>query len=245
MTVAGDADHMHRLHDAFELHQPEIMELQLGHAVHEPGGQRRQHDLATVGRGHDPRGTIERRPEIVAVAFFGVAGVDAHPHTQHRATNPHLGRKRPLRGQRRFDRRPRPGKHRDETVTTGRNHMTAGPTDRRTNNLVMTGQRRAHRIRKRIPQRRRTHNVGKQKRHRPCRQLRPPATIGHFPTLIPGRNPLRSLVRQPGTGPTAARRRRSGIGRHSGTELSDAVRSVAADCLRLARTRWERRRYAR
>jgi len=42
-----------------------------------------QQDLTTMSGGHHPCRTIEHRAEVVAVARFGFAGRDAHPHRQH------------------------------------------------------------------------------------------------------------------------------------------------------------------
>ena len=48
--------------------------------------------------GHHPRSAIQHRTEVVAVAQFGFAGRQPHPHRQLQ---------RPLRGHRRINRRAR------------------------------------------------------------------------------------------------------------------------------------------
>ena len=66
----------------------------------------------------------------------------------------------------------------------GREHMAAVRVDRGADDPVMARQRRAHRVRKRIPQRRRALDVGEQERHRARRRWRrSPGTI-HPHTVV-------------------------------------------------------------
>ena len=45
-------------------------------------GHIRHHDLAAVTRRHDPRRTVQRPPEVVAVTFNRSTGVQAHAYRQ-------------------------------------------------------------------------------------------------------------------------------------------------------------------
>ena len=57
------------------------------------GGRLRQQDLAAVTGRHDPRGPVDRGPEVVAAARLGLAGVDPHPDADRAPVRPRLARR--------------------------------------------------------------------------------------------------------------------------------------------------------
>ena len=65
-----------------EIAQPvlaEIAQLERRRATQLPVAPETQ-DLPAVADRHQPRGAVHRRPEVVAVALLGLAGVHAHAH---------------------------------------------------------------------------------------------------------------------------------------------------------------------
>ena len=89
---------MDELKDA--LRSPQALELILAQVakrgpVREPVHDqrrrgRRQKDLATVTGRHDPRGAVERWPEVVALARGGLPNVKPHPHPKRPGLTPRL-----------------------------------------------------------------------------------------------------------------------------------------------------------
>ena len=63
----------------------------VGQLVDDQGGRGcRQQHLAAVAGGHDARGAVEGRPEVVALALGGLAGVQAHAHAERPGLAPRL-----------------------------------------------------------------------------------------------------------------------------------------------------------
>ncbi len=143
----------------------------------------RQHDLPAVARRHDPRRPVQGPPEVVAVTFFGRAGVKSHPHRQ-----PHPI----LRVDRRPQRRRRVGERRREPITTSREHHPTIGLDRRPQQHIVLRQRLAHPVRIELPPHRRTLDVGEQERHGPRRQRH------HHRAEYDTTNTRASSLRQPG-----------------------------------------------
>jgi hypothetical protein len=59
---------------------------------HQGGCRRRQQHLAAVAGRHDPRGTVDRRAEVVARARLRLAGVQPHPDPEGSRLPPRLVR---------------------------------------------------------------------------------------------------------------------------------------------------------
>ena len=68
--------------------------------------RQRHHNLTAVRRAHDPGRAVHGRAEIVAIALFGGAGVQAHTHSELTGLTPCLGRERQA-GRRRQHQPPR------------------------------------------------------------------------------------------------------------------------------------------
>ena len=106
--------------------------------------------------GHHPCGTIQNRPEIVALSQLGLAGRQPHPHRQLQL---------PLRGHRRIHRRSRRRERSAHAVPGVLEQPAAVPLDRPVQYLVMGGEGDPHLVRVGFPPTGRTLNVGEQKRH--------------------------------------------------------------------------------
>ena len=63
------------------------------------GGRLRQHDLAAVRGPAQPGRTVDDGAEVVALAKFGLAGVDGDPDPQVDYLRPCFGQQRPLQSQ--------------------------------------------------------------------------------------------------------------------------------------------------
>ena len=87
------------------------------------GGGRQQH-LAAVAGCHDPGGSVDGRPEVVAAAFCGVSSVDSHPHSQ-RGARPSRPGQTQLHADRRGHGGERRGEGHSETVTGGGEDVAA------------------------------------------------------------------------------------------------------------------------
>lgn len=80
-----------------------LAEVAQAHAIGEPVAQQllrgeRDEDLAAVADGLQARAAVERRAEVVAVALFGGAGVQAHAHGERREVGIARGEGGPVLG---------------------------------------------------------------------------------------------------------------------------------------------------
>ena len=91
---------------------------------------RRAQDLAAVGDGHEPGGTVERRAEVVPVALFGLPGVDPDPHRDGRPLRPQLDGQGALSGDGGRDGVAGTGELGGQTVAAGGEHVPAVAVDR-------------------------------------------------------------------------------------------------------------------
>jgi hypothetical protein len=115
-----------------------------------------QKDLTAVPGGHHPRRAIQHRTEVIRLPQLSFAGCDPHPDRQLEF---------PLRGHCGIDRRPRRGERGTHTIAGVLEQEAAVRLDRRTQHLVMSGERRPHPIGVGLPPTRRTLHIGEQKRH--------------------------------------------------------------------------------
>ena len=128
---------------------------------------RRDQDLAAVPGRHHPGRPVQRRTEVVLSPQLGRAGPDPHPRRQPQPALPLDRRQHGLRSRR--ERRAHP-------VPSVLEHPTPRPFHRGVQHLVMSGQRRPHRLGIGLPQAGRPLDVRKQKCHRARR------TLPHKPT---------------------------------------------------------------
>ena len=152
---------------------------------------------------------IDARAEVVAVARLGLAGVDAPAHGDADPGRPRLGRQRPVGGERGLDRVRRRVEHRDGRVALAHrvDQAAAAGLDGVGDQLVVAHERLGHRLRVRLPQRRRALDVREAERDHAGRQRRPPSRpAGARPARpassggAPDRSPCRA-----GSRPRAAR----------------------------------------
>jgi hypothetical protein len=122
-----------------------------------------------MARSRNPRRPIHRRPEVVAVACLSDPRVQPHPDLERLGKRPLLDDERLLRVERRRHRIRCGAERRMETITRGLDDVTVALLDRIPQDLIMAGQRRAHRLRVLLPQARRALEIGEQERHRPSR----------------------------------------------------------------------------
>ena len=132
---------------------------------------------------HHPGGPVQHRTEIVAVALLGLTGGDTHPHPQRHGRRPRPHPQRPLGVDRGVDRRRGPGERHRQPVPPSRKHIPVVGVHRGPHHLVMSRQRQPHPGRVRLPQPRRTLDIGEQKRHRPRRPLPHELPPAHPPTI--------------------------------------------------------------
>ena len=166
----------------------EINELDAGSADELARDQRHQ-DLAAVADRHQAGRPIQRRAVIVAVAQLGHPGVHGHANPERAGLRPRLTGQRELRVDRGVDPVGRGREHGEEAVTGGLDHVPAVTLDGLDHQLVVSRQRRGHRVRMLFPQARRTLQIGEQERDRPRRQLRhrTPFTDPAGPASKPGK----------------------------------------------------------
>jgi hypothetical protein len=144
----------------------EIHELDV-RVAHQLAGCERHDDLSTVSHRHQPRGTVQRGPVVVAIADLAAAGVNAHADAQRAGLLPRFGVEQELRGDRGVDGVGRSGKRGMSAVAGGLHHVTAVGFDRVAQDLVVARQGLAHRVRVFLPQTRRTFEVSEQEGDRP------------------------------------------------------------------------------
>ena len=133
----------------------------------------RHHDLAAVRRDrHHPGRPVDRGAVVVAVAQLGLAGVQrpCARATDRRA--PTLGaRARAARRSPRVDRVGRGGERGVHPVAGGLHHVAVVRLDRRTQDLVVAGERGLHRVGVLLPEAGRALDVGEEEGDRPGRQV--------------------------------------------------------------------------
>jgi hypothetical protein len=157
-----------------EIPQPLLTEIHehhtLGqHLTRQIGGCLRTHDLASMRDGLQPSRTVDRRTEVIAVAELPHPCVDPNPCPQRLAHRPPLRVHRSLAVDRRAHRGIRGGKHSVDAVAAALHHLTAVRGDPVTQDHVVSGQGRPHRLRLLIPQPGRDLEIREQERHRPRR----------------------------------------------------------------------------
>ena len=134
--------------------------------------QLRQHDLSAVGRRHQPAGAIERCSEIVAVAFLGLAGVNADAAAQRTGCSPLFGRERASGHDCRGDGRGRLAEHGVPAVAHRLDHRAVVRFDRVSQHGVVAYKRRPHGVGMLLPETRRTLEVGEHEGHDARGQIR-------------------------------------------------------------------------
>ena len=140
-----DLEEADRFGDVAQLVEAQVDELD---AVGERARARhrlRQHDLATVGRGHDPGAAVGRRSEVVAVpGHDGYAAVQPDPDAERlHAARGYLDQ-RPLRGDRGRDGIGRDVEARKEPVAGELDHGAAVRGDGLPEDAVVEVHRRRH-----------------------------------------------------------------------------------------------------
>ena len=145
-----------------------------GHGLRNDGlsAVRGRHDTGTPGHG---------RTEVVAVAFVGFTDMQPDPHPDRCFGGPGLAADRLLDRCRCGCGVVDPGERRCEGITGRGEHIPTVGFDRFTQQPVVHGQRRRHRPRVPVPQRRRPLHIGEQERHHPGRSNRCP--LGHTPAF--------------------------------------------------------------
>ena len=132
---------------------------------------RADNDLTAPSDAAQPRHTIDRRTQVVAVAFNGFARVHANPRANCHTRRPQLDPHRPLQAVRGAQRVAGPAERRERrvTLTLGLDQGAALSRDHPSHDLVMASKRSRHRLRHTLPQLRRTHHIGEHERHHPRR----------------------------------------------------------------------------
>ena len=156
--------------------QPMLAHIQEIETVGQFGGQQlvrgqRDDDLAAAGRRLQSCAAVERRSEIVAVAFDCLAGMQGHAHV-HRRVAPFFAFQRELRIQCCTDSVARTLKCRSKSVAGSRENIPVMLVDHRAHDLVVTTQRLAHRFGVLFPHPRGTLDIGEQKCDCASRQMR-------------------------------------------------------------------------
>jgi hypothetical protein len=165
--------HAHRVRQVAQPMFPEVDEGRVGRErVADEGLERiREHDLAAVRDGHEARAPVQRRIHVLAVgAQRPVARVEAHPGLERRVA-PRFGEQAELGIEARMERTRRARKRRGHAITHLREHDAVLGRDCVAQDLVVAGERVAHRVRVLLPEARRTFEVREQERDGPCRQL--------------------------------------------------------------------------
>ena len=135
------------------------------------GGQRHD-DLASVGDAHEARRLVDGGAVVVAVARFGVPGVDAHADTQRPGAVPPLARDRELRVARGSNRVGGIGERGVRAVAGHLHDMAVVGSDRLAEDLVVPGESVLHRLGVLLPQPCGPLEVREEKRDRAGRHLR-------------------------------------------------------------------------
>ena len=169
--------HPLRSSQVLEAVSPEVDERRpVGQGVDTNRGRAvRDQDLPAVAGVADAGRADDRRADVVLVApLDGLAGVDAHPDPDGQPARPWLPLQRELSIERRRHRVRRPAERAHDAVTLALLLRTgARPVlDRRSKDLVVTGDRHRHVLRPLLPRTRRPLDIGQQERHRARRQPR-------------------------------------------------------------------------
>jgi hypothetical protein len=176
-----DLEHLNR---GRQIPQPPRPQIQQIHSAEQNRGRLGQQDLPAMPGGHHPRRTVQHRTEIVALSQLGFPGRQPHPHRQLQPQ---------LRGHRGIHRRARRGERGAHAVTGVLEQPAPVRLDRRTQHLVVCGQRCPHALRVGLPPTGRTLNIGEQKRHHPRRSNRRrrghPRSLSQTDALIPCTSP--------------------------------------------------------
>jgi hypothetical protein len=166
------------------VHQAGPVRQLVGHQLGRGPGQ--QH-LPALPERPQPRGAVERLAVVVAVAQLRLAGVQRGPGRELQATRPAPGAELPLEGQGRGRgvARPREHRHRRVALATGLDEAPVVGGDGPGDELLVLGQRDAHRRPVPLPQRRGPLDVGQQEGEDAIRE---PVTVRTAPhAATPGR----------------------------------------------------------
>jgi len=140
----------------------------MGLVAQQHRGARRGEDLAAVRQGAQARAADDRRAGVVLrVADAGLAGVHRHPDRDRAQRGPGLVQQCALRLDRGGDREGGTREHRDHAVALALldGPDAAVPAYRLVEDRVVAIDRRGHRLRLGLPQRRRFLDVAEQERH--------------------------------------------------------------------------------
>ena len=157
---------MDRGADASQLQPSQVDQLDPGHRPQHVGRRGAHQNPATVSRTHQPGRPVQRRPEIVAVTFVGLARVQSHADAQLEPGRPRFAEQRTLRLHRRGHRVARSTEGHRDTIAATREHETLVSRHGVPKDVVVTFQRLSHLARKLIPPPRRVLHVREQERHR-------------------------------------------------------------------------------
>ena len=183
-AVGVDLEHVLRPREITQLVVAEVAPGDVGrHAV--PGqllGGPRADDLAAVGDRRDARRPVHRGAEVVAVAERRLAGVQPHPDADHLGEGP-VDRVQGALAVDGCEHGVVGGCERGVEAVAGRlDHDAVALLDRLAQDLVVAGERVAHRLGVLLPKARRTLEVREQERHGAGGQ------VGHsaLPTRVDG-----------------------------------------------------------
>ena len=144
----GELEHALGPPQSLQVMLAEVAQLATGgQPVHDQGGRgRRQEHLAAMPGGHDPRGAVESRAEVVALARRGLAHVQAHADAERPGLAPRLARERALGVQAGAD--PVDGRVEDghEPVADRFHDLPTGGLDAVTEDRVVALERALHRL---------------------------------------------------------------------------------------------------
>src|SRR5579872_2832139 len=121
----------------------------------------RQQHLTAVPDGHEPRYAIDRRSEVVAVALFRVAGVQAHSDLQSANAGEIFLRKGSLCLDGRVDCLGSRGKGAAKRVAHGLENVATTSDNGGAHEMLVTRDGSLHRLAMRLPTLRRPLDIGK------------------------------------------------------------------------------------
>jgi hypothetical protein len=164
--------------DAGNVAQPVLAQVdQLRFALPEQGSSGgRQEDLPAVGGGHQPRGAVDGRPVIIAVAQLGLAGMERHTGAEGARVSPGLGLQPLLRGDGRLGGRRGRGKGGVQSIARLLDHGPAVGIDGLPEQGIMPRQGRRHGPGMRFPEAGAGLQVAEEKSH---------GARGQHPTSLP------------------------------------------------------------
>ncbi len=128
------------------------------------GSGTRQQDLSSVGLAHEPRGSNDGGPEVVAIALDRIAGVESHPDPNRCGRRKRLGGEHCLDLDRGLDGTGGPRERRGELVTSGREYIPATGVDHPLEDGIVPCRGRLHFIVMLVPQRRGPFDVAEEER---------------------------------------------------------------------------------